>query len=64
MTPGSIAIRLSFIFSALLLLTACNTTDTEPLPAPSAQETLESLDDLPGGIGPSDETPDAPPEEL
>ena len=61
MTPGTIAIRLSLIVSAFLLLTACNTTDSEPLPAPTAQESLESLDDLAGGMGASDETPDAPP---
>jgi len=61
MTPATIALRLSLLLSASLILAACNTTDTEPLPAPTAQETLESLDDLPGGMGPSDETPDAPP---
>jgi hypothetical protein len=61
-TPPTIAIKASALFATCMFLAACNGgASTEPLPAPTAQETLESLDSLPGGIGDSDETPDAPP---
>ena len=67
MSPLTIAVRAAALLATLLVMTACNggsgggDPEIEPLAAPTAQETLESLDDLPGGIGPSDETPDGPP---
>ncbi|WP_436641506.1 hypothetical protein [Microbaculum sp. FT89] len=68
MTPVTASVRAAAILAAMLFLSGCNggagDPDVEPLAAPTAEQSLESLDDLPGGIGPSDETPDAPPSPL
>jgi|GEM_PF-2926316 len=64
MSSNSAAIRLGLLVAAGLTVAGCQTNSVEPLPAPSAQEDLESLDSLAGGPGVTDETPDAPPEEL
>jgi hypothetical protein len=44
----------------LPMLAACNgsSQDLAPPPPPNA---MESMDNLPGGIGPTDEEPDDPP---
>ncbi len=61
MTTGESIARAAMALFVAALLSGCNgTSQSDESPPPP--DALQSLDDLPGGIGPSDETPDAPPQ--